>query len=65
LGVGHEADSLTLENDNVEKPKERCPRYYRKGPCKRRKDINLATWNILSLNKVGIFKKLKDELQKY
>jgi hypothetical protein len=27
--------------------------------------MNLVTWNILSLNIVGAFKKLKDELHKY
>jgi hypothetical protein len=51
LGVGHEADNLILENDNVEKPKESCWSDYREGPCKQRKDMNLVRWNILSLNK--------------
>jgi hypothetical protein len=37
---------------------------YRKGPCKQRKDMNLVMWNILSLNRNGVFKKLEDELHK-
>jgi hypothetical protein len=65
LGAGHEADKFVPENDNVEKPNVRRRSDYRKGTCKRMKDVNLVTWNISSLNRVGAFEKLKDELQKY
>jgi hypothetical protein len=65
MGVGHKVDNLILENVNVEKPKERCRSDYRKGSCRQRKDMNLVMWNILSLNRIVAFKKLKDELRKY
>ena len=39
----------------------------RKRPCNRNKDkdIMMATWNVLSLNRPGTLAKSKDELNKY
>jgi hypothetical protein len=53
-----------LKKYTAEKPKKGCQNEYKKRPCRGQEHMNLVTRNVLSLNRTGAFKKLKDELCK-
>jgi hypothetical protein len=70
LGVGREANNLIPEKNSIVQERNRGKNWSdlleRHGRGKGLKnEIWMATWNVLSLNRAGSLRKLKEELTKY
>jgi hypothetical protein len=63
-GLSERLTSSPCRNLLVQKPNETNRMDQRTRP-RREHGINLGTWNVLSMNRVGTLRKVKEELRKY